>query len=419
MNASRSESAYARAKAVMPGGVSSPVRAYAPFPRFLDRGRGALVWDVDGNEYVDFCLAFGPLILGHASPAVRRALEERLGRGWLLGAATEPEIDLADEVRRRLPYLEKVRLVTTGTEATMHAIRLARAVTGRKALVKVDGGFHGSHDSVLVKAGSGVATQGLPDSPGVPDVTAALTRVIPWNDLAAAEAALAQSDAAALIVEPVLANVGVIPPAPGYLAGLRKLTRATGTQLIFDEVITGFRLGPGGAADRFGVVPDFTTLGKVLGGGLPLAAYGGSREHMARVAPSGAVYQAGTFAGNPLSVAAGLATLRELTPDQYATLERASEEFVAGLSDILQDRKAPAHVVRVGSIFSVWFRPEPVRNWADGRLTDRDLFWRTFGRLLDHGVYLPPSPFEASFLSVAHGTDERRRALEAWDAALA
>jgi glutamate-1-semialdehyde 2,1-aminomutase len=301
----------------------------------------------------------------------------------------------------------------------MHAIRLARAVTGRKALVKVDGGFHGSHDSVLVKAGSGVATQGLPDSPGVPDVTAALTRVIPWNDLAAAEAALAQSDAAALIVEPVLANVGVIPPAPGYLAGLRKLTRATGTQLIFDEVITGFRLGPGGAADRFGVVPDFTTLGKVLGGGLPLAAYGGSREHMARVAPSGAVYQAGTFAGNPLSVAAGLATLRELTPDQYATLERASEEFVAGLSDILQDRKAPAHVVRVGSIFSVWFRPEPVRNWADGRLTDRDLFWRTFGRLLDHGVYLPPSPFEASFLSVAHGTDERRRALEAWDAALA
>lgn len=377
------------------------------------------MWDVDGNRYVDLCGAFGPLILGHAPPAVRQSLLGRLADGWIFGAASELEVRLAAEVRRRMPHAEMLRFCASGTEATMHAVRLARAATGREVVVKMDGGFHGSHDAVLVKAGSGVATHALPDSAGVPAAVAGLTRVAPFNDLAAVEAALAPGDVAAVLVEPALLNVGVVAPQPGYLKGLRKITRAYGALLVFDEVVTGFRVAPGGASELWGVAPDLTTLGKVLGGGLPLAAFAGRRDLLARVAPSGPVYQAGTYAGSPLAVAAGLATLAELTAGAYRRLDESGGRLAEGLAAALARRGRLGAVPRVASALSLFFLPSAPRSWAEAKLADREGFWALFHRLLDAGVYLPPSPFEAWFLSTAHDDATIDTVVAAADRALA
>ena len=421
MNATRSKALWKRAQGKIPGGVNSPVRAWKAVgksPRFILRGKGAYLFDVDRKRLLDFVASWGPLILGHAHPKIVASLKRTLEKGTTFGAPTPGEVELAELVCKRVPSIEKLRLVNSGTEATMSAIRLARAFTGRSKIIKFDGCYHGHVDGLLVRAGSGPATLALPDSPGVPASFAAETVVAPFNDVAAVEAIFGQytSTIAAVIVEPVCGNMGVIPPSTEFLPALREATARHGALLIFDEVISGFRLSPGGAQELYGIFPDITCLGKILGGGLPLGAFGGRREIMDLLAPEGPVYQAGTLSGNPLAVAAGLATLRELSRSGvYADLEEKGKKLQEGLEAILDQHRLSGVVNRVGSMLTLFFGVDRVQNAADARGCDRDRFARFFHGMLKRGVYFPPSPFEAAFISLAHGRRELEKALQAFE----
>ncbi len=415
---------WSRARAVMPGGVSSPVRSFGSVggtPFFAESGRGAWLTDTRGRRYIDYVLSWGPLVLGHAHPEVVDAVREATGRGTSYGTPVRGEVELAEQIRDFVPSVEMLRFVNSGTEATMSAVRLARGHTGRDLIVKFEGCYHGHGDSFLVQAGSGVATFGLPDSPGVPAPLSELTLTLPFNDLEAAEEAFDRhgDDIAAVILEPVVGNAGVIPPVEGFLPGLRELTSAAGSLLVFDEVMTGFRVAPGGAQERYGVRPDLTTLGKVVGGGLPVGVFGGRREIMESVAPLGPVYQAGTLSGNPLAMAAGRAQLEVLRrEDPFDALEARAERLVEGILSACSDRGIPATGTAVGSMWGVSFREDPLRDYDDARDVDAELFARFHRACLDRGVFLAPSPYEAGFLSTAHGEEEITRTLEAVGGAL-
>ncbi|HEY8797192.1 MAG TPA: glutamate-1-semialdehyde 2,1-aminomutase [Candidatus Dormibacteraeota bacterium] len=390
-----------RAAALFPGGVNSPVRAYRAVggdPPIIARGHGPFVWDVDDNRYIDFVGAFGPLILGHAHPAVVEAMRSAVEAGGSFGATNPAEIRLAELIRSRMPSIERVRFVNSGTEAAMSALRVARAATGRDLVIKFDGGYHGHADSLLVDAGSGVATLSIPGSAGVPASVAAQTLVANYNDLDSVAALLDAHPArvAAVIVEPVAANMGVVAPAPDFLAGLRRLTDLAGTLLIFDEVITGFRVAPGGAQELFGVRPDLTILGKIIGGGLPVGAYGGRADLLDLVAPAGPVYQAGTLSGHPVVMAAGEATLLQLTDDVYRRLEARADRLQEGL------RRDGSSTARIGSLLTLFFRDRAPTNFREAKESDTDAFAKFFQRMRGAGVLLPPSQFEAWFLSAAH-----------------
>jgi glutamate-1-semialdehyde 2,1-aminomutase len=420
----RSAAIMRRARSLFPGGVNSPVRAFRGVdgdPFVVERGAGARIWDADGNEYIDYVLSWGPLVLGHAHRAVLDALGQTMRNGTSFGIPTELEVMLGEAVRERMPHVEMMRFVSSGTEATMSAVRLARAATGRDAILKFDGCYHGHADSFLVKAGSGVATLGLPNSPGVPDALAALTLTVGFNDLAAVQALFAArgTEIAAIIVEPVVGNAGLILPDPGFLDGLREAATAAGALLIFDEVMTGFRIAYGGATERYGVTPDLVTLGKVIGGGLPAAAYGGRRDLMEAVAPTGPVYQAGTLSGNPLAMAAGLATLAQLTPGLQAAMEARTARLTRGLAEIALRRGVPLTVAQAGTMWGFFFRAEPVRSFADAKQSDVARFKRFFHAALERGVYLAPSAFEAAFMSAAHDDGIIDLTLDRLDAALA
>lgn len=409
----RSQQLFERARLSIPGGVNSPVRAFRGVggtPPFIERGEGSHIFDVDGNEYIDYVGSWGPLILGHRHPVVLDALTEALSRGTSFGAPTEREIELAETIRELVPSIEMVRLVNSGTEATMSALRVARGFTHRDLTIKFEGCYHGHVDSLLVKAGSGVATLGLPDSPGVPKGFSDTTLTVPFNNVEAVETAFrAHTDKiAAVIVEPVCGNMGCIPPNGAFLSELRRITAEHGALLIFDEVMTAFRVAPGGAQQLYDIVPDLTTLGKVIGGGLPIAAYGGRREIMEQVAPSGPIYQAGTLSGNPLAVSAGLAVLRHLQshPEIYERLNRLTGALAAC---------APAAVTpnRVGSMMTWFFTDQPVIDAASAKLSDINFFKSFFHAMLDRGIYLPPSQYEALFVSSAHSDADLSRTIEA------
>ncbi|HET9514056.1 MAG TPA: glutamate-1-semialdehyde 2,1-aminomutase [Gemmatimonadales bacterium] len=407
-----SERLFAEAVNLLPGGVSSPVRAFRGVggtPRFMARGEGAWLIDVDDRRYVDLVLSWGPLILGHAHADVLRAIHQAAAWGTTYGAPTEIELELARRIIEQIPSIELIRFVSSGTEAAMSAVRLARAATGRRRIVKFEGCYHGHADPLLAAAGSGVATLGLPDSPGVPEAAVADTITLPFNDLAAVEECFHRQGEtiAAIIVEPVPGNMGVVPPGPGFLSGLRDLTSRFGTLLIFDEVMTGWRVHPQAAQVLYGIRPDLTCLGKVMGGGLPAAAFGGRRDIMELLAPLGPVYQAGTLSGNPLAMTAGLATLDALErTGVWQSAESFAEQAVSVLSEAAAASGVPVAVQRVGTMFTVFFTSGPVRNYQDVRATDRARYARFFHAMLEAGVYLPPSAFEAAFTSSAHGDVE-------------
>jgi glutamate-1-semialdehyde 2,1-aminomutase len=413
MTTKNSEALFARAQACIPGGVNSPVRAFkgvGGVPRFIARGDGSRIYDADGNSYIDYVGSWGPLLLGHCFPAVIAAVQSALAGGTSFGAPTECEVDLAELITRCVPSMEMVRLVNSGTEATMSALRLARGFTGRDLTIKFEGCYHGHVDSLLVKAGSGMATLGIADTAGVPVAIAATTIALPFNSIAALEQTFAArgSEIAAIIVEPVVGNMGCVPPLPGYLEAMRELTARHGALLIFDEVMTGFRLALGGAQERFGIKPDLTTLGKVVGGGLPIAAYGGRADIMHKIAPLGPVYQAGTLSGNPLAVAAGLAMLRQLCahPEIYDQLEARAAQLTAWVPPGVT-------VNRVGSMFTFFFTPDPVTDWDSAKKCDTGRFGKLFHHLLERGVYIAPSQFEAGFVSAAHSEKDIRHTVEA------
>jgi glutamate-1-semialdehyde 2,1-aminomutase len=417
----RSQEIMERARALFPGGVSSPVRAFRGVggePFVVERGKGARIWDADGREYIDYVLSWGPLILGHAPEVVLDALREVMQRGTSFGIPTELEVELAERITNRMPHVEMMRFVSSGTEATMSAIRVARAVTGRDFILKFDGCYHGHADSFLVRAGSGVATLGLPNSPGVPHALASLTVVADFNDLESVEALLKAHPVAAMIVEPVVGNGGYIAPDPAFLPGLRTLADQYGTLLVFDEVMTGFRIAFGGARERFGVTADLTTLGKVIGGGLPVAVYGGRRDLMEHVAPSGSVYQAGTLSGNPLAMAAGIATLDALTPDVHDVIAARTTRLVRGLREIAARHGVAFTADSAGSMWGFFFRAEPVRSFAEAKTSDVERFKRFFHAALERGVYLAPSAFEAAFMSSAHSDADVGETLDRLDDAM-
>jgi glutamate-1-semialdehyde 2,1-aminomutase len=401
------------------GGVNSPVRAFKGVggnPFFVTSGKGAVITDADGNELIDYVLSWGPLVLGHAHPRVVEAVQRAMERGSSFGIPTEAEILLAERIARHVPSVEKVRLVNSGTEATMSAIRLARGVTKRDLVVKIEGCYHGHVDSLLVKAGSGLTTLGTPTSPGIPESHAQCTVTIPFNDLDAAHTVFEArgADIACLIIEPVAGNMGVIPPAPGYLEGLRDLTSKYETLLVFDEVMSGFRAGMGGAQERYGVTPDLTTLGKVIGGGLPVGAYGGPAAIMDNLSPVGAVYQAGTLSGNPLATAAGLATLEVLAePGMFERIEQALTTLGEGLGEIAREAGVPVFQTQVGSMGCMFFHDGPVTNCDQATASNTDRYAKFFWGMLDRGVYFAPSQFEACFASCAHGPDVIDRTLQA------
>lgn len=413
----RSRELFTRAKQSLVGGVNSPVRAMRGIgrdPIFIDRAVGTHVYDVDGNAYVDYLASWGPAILGHAPPVVIDDLRDALARGTSYGAPTEREVVFAEAVRDAMPSIERLRMTSSGSEAVMGAVRLARAATGREAIVKTEGGYHGAIDGLLAQAGSGATTLGVPTSPGVTAGATAATRLVPYNDLAAAEAAL--EGAAAIILEPVAGNMGVVPPAPGYLEGLRAACDRTGALLILDEVITGFRVARGGAQERFGIAADLTCMGKIIGGGLPVGAFGGRADVMRELAPEGPCYQAGTLSGNPLATTAGLAVICRLAAEgTYAQLE----ENGARLEDLIRASGAPVTIQRVGSMLTPFFTDAPVTNYAQATACDTDAYARLARGLLAHGVYPPPSQFEAWFTSTLHGDAEFAATAEAFDRALA
>jgi glutamate-1-semialdehyde 2,1-aminomutase len=403
----------------MPGGVNSPVRAFRAVggdPVFIASGKGSSITDVDGKTYIDYVLSWGPLILGHCHPEVVEALARVVGTGTSFGACTAAEVELAERLSEAYPAIERVRLVNSGTEATLAALRVARAATGREQVLKFEGCYHGHGDSFLVKAGSGVATLGLPDSPGVPRALAELTVTLPFNDPAALEEAFRVHDHqfAAAIVEPIAGNMGCVPPRLGFLEKLRTLTAKQGTVLIFDEVMTGFRVAYGGAQQLYKIHPDLTTLGKIIGGGLPVGAYGGKAALMDLVAPAGPVYQAGTLSGNPLAVAAGLKTLEILRrPGTYERLDALTEKLTSGLASVAARAGVPLTVNRVASMFTAFFKADPVTDYASAKRADSAAFGRFFRALLERGVYLPPSQFEAAFLSTSHSEDDVATTLQA------
>lgn len=414
----RSVANYAEAVKVIPGGVNSPVRAFKSVkmnPVFIERGYGSRVVDVDGNEYIDYICSWGPLILGHAHPSVVQAIKETAEKGTSFGAPTELETRMAQLVTERMPSVDLVRMVNSGTEATMSALRLARAYTKRNKILKFEGSYHGHSDSLLIKAGSGVATLGLPDSPGVPENTAQHTLTVPYNDLTSVKLAFEKfgEEIAAVIVEPVAGNMGVVPPQPGFLEGLREITQQYGTVLIFDEVMTGFRVDYYSAQGRYHITPDLTTMGKVIGGGLPVGAYGGKREIMEMIAPTGPVYQAGTLSGNPLAMAAGYATLSEMTQEAYAELERKGKKLEEGLRKNAQEAGIPHHINRVGSMVCLFFTGENVISYTQAKRSDTERFAEYFRLMLEEGIFLPPSQFEGMFVSMAHTDEDIDRTIEA------
>lgn len=421
--ASKSQELYRRARNVTPGGVNSPVRNYSPYPLFVASASGPRFQTADHENYLDFCMGYGALLEGHAPREVVEAVRETVERGTLYGQPTELEVELAELITDLVPSVETVRLVNSGTEATMHAIRLARGFTGKRKILKIEGGFHGSHDAVLVKAGSGLAHVGASSSEGVPPETARNTLVIPYNDEKMAAKILTDygDELAAVIIEPVLGNIGPITPMPGFLETLRKISQEEEVLLIFDETITGFRLALGGAQEYYKVRPDLTTLGKVMGGGLPIAAFGGRREIMEKLAPDGPVYQAGTFSGNPVSVAASLATLQSLKNNAsqvYRKLAKMGEELRRSISDAVTSRRVEAQVNGIGSLFQVFFTGRPVTDYQSAKSSDLAKFQKYFQSLLSSHVFIPPSQFETCFLSTAHTDDNLRVALEAVDDAL-
>jgi len=419
LKTTKSEEIFAAAQALMPGGVSSPVRAFKSVggnPIVFDRVQGAYIWDVDGNQYIDYVGTWGPAICGHANPDVLQALREALDKGTSFGAPCALENVLAQMVIDAVPSIEMVRFVNSGTEACMSVLRLMRAFTGREKIIKFEGCYHGHADMFLVKAGSGVATLGLPDSPGVPKSTASATLTAPYNDLGAVKALLEQNpgEVAGVILEPVVGNSGFIVPDAGFLEGLRELTREHGALLVFDEVMTGFRISYGGAQAKFGVTPDLTTLGKVIGGGLPVGAYGGRRDIMAMVAPAGPMYQAGTLSGNPLAMTAGIKTLELMKqPGTYEHLDRVTGKLVEGLLQVAQETGHEACGGHISGMFGFFFTAGPVRNFADAKTADLQKFGRFHRQMLEQGVYLAPSQFEAGFTSLAHTDAEIDRTLAA------
>jgi glutamate-1-semialdehyde 2,1-aminomutase len=424
MKTELSEKLFAKAKDLFPGGVNSPVRAFKGVggtPRFIARGKGSHLFDVDGNDLVDYVLSWGPLIVGHCHPEVMREVQDAMKDGSSFGAPSPREIQLAELVRERMPWVEKMRFCSSGTEATTAAIRVARGFTGRDDILKFDGCYHGAGDPLLVKAGSGVETLGLPDSPGVPADLAKHTLTLPFNDLAAVEQLFAARGAsiAAVIVEPVVGNMGVLVPKDGYLAGLLAVCRKHGALLIIDEVMTGFRVSSGGACGLYGLRPDLVTFGKVIGAGLPVGAFGGRADVMDRVAPAGPIYQAGTLSGNPMAMAAGYSTLRLMTPAMYEKLEASGAKLEAGLRTAAQAARVPVQVNRVGSMLTVFFSDRPVFDAASARACSTKRFGAFFHALLEHGVYFPPSQFEAAFLSTAHNDQDLDRTLAAAEVAFA
>ena len=412
MNISKSVDLFKQAQNILPGGVDSPVRAFRAVggqPLFIERGAGAYLHDVDGNRYVDYVLSWGPLILGHAHPDVVAAVTRAAELGTSYGAPSPLEVELAQLVQDFMPNMEMLRFVNSGTEATMTALRLARAYTKRDKIIKFEGCYHGHADLLLVQAGSGVATLGLPDSPGVPPATVQDTLVARYNDLDSVEELFAAypDEIAAVIIEPVAGNMGVVPPGAGFLQGLREATQKNGALLIFDEVMTGFRVHPGGAQVLYDIAPDLTTLGKVIGGGLPVGAYGGKREIMALIAPAGPVYQAGTLSGNPLAMTAGISTLKELQkPGVWDGLEAAVDKLTAGIGAAAEAAGVPVQQTRVGTMFATYFSEAPVRDWPTAKNSDTEVFGKFFQGMLERGVYLAPSQFEAGFMSTAHGDVE-------------
>jgi glutamate-1-semialdehyde 2,1-aminomutase len=414
----KSEDLFNEAKKYLPGGVDSPVRAFKPYPFFAECASGSHLKDVDGKDYIDYCLAYGPLVLGHSHPDIVKKVKEQLELGTAYGVPTQNEIELAKLVTGRVPCADMVRFVNSGTEATMSAIRLARAVTGRKKIVKFEGSYHGAHDYVLVKSGSGA--MGLPDSPGVPEETTKNTILIPFNDTEAVEDLIREEgeEIATIIVEPVMGNVGCIPPREGYLEFLRQITSENGIILIFDEVITGFRLAEGGAQEYYGVTPDLVTFGKILGGGFPIGAISGKREYMEKVAPQGDVYQAGTFNGNPISITAGLITLKLLDRNFYTQLEKKGQYLRKGIGDILEEQDLDYKVAGLSSMFQIYFTGKDVYDYQDAKTADTEKFDKYFHKLLEKGVFIPPSQFECCFISLKHSEDDLEHTLEAVGEAL-
>ena len=414
----QSEALYQEAVGLMPGGVNSPVRAYKSVgmtPIFAERAQGSRLYDIDGKEYIDYVLSWGPMILGHADPIVTAAIQEQATRGWSYGTPTEIESAMAEVVISRVPSVEVVRMVNSGTEATMAALRLARGYTGKTKILKFEGCYHGHGDSLLIKAGSGVATLGLPDSPGVPAQIASMTLTVPYNDMDAVRIAFEKhgDDIAGVIVEPAAGNMGFVPPQPGFLEGLREITEQHGTLLIFDEVMTGFRVGFNCAQGHFGVTPDITCLGKVIGGGMPVGAYGGRRDIMEQIAPQGPIYQAGTLSGNPLAMAAGLATLTQLKPEHYEEFDRKANRLSEGYLAAAAKYNIPLTTNRAGAMFGVFFTDQPVTNFEEAKSSNLDMFRSYYQKMAARGIFLPPSQFEGLFLSTVHTDDDIEQTIAA------
>lgn len=422
MSYEKSIEAFKKAEKLMPGGVNSPVRAFKSVDMpaiFMDHGKGSKIYDIDGNEYIDYVLSWGPLILGHENKQVIDSLHKAVDKGTSFGASTLEEIKLAELVVDRVPSIEKVRMVSSGTEATQDTIRLARGYTGRDKIVKFEGCYHGHSDSLLIKAGSGVATLGLPDSPGVPEGTAKSTITVPYNDLDAIKQAFEMygDDIAGVIVEPVAGNMGVVPPIEGFLQGLRDITNEYGSLLIFDEVMTGFRVGYNCVQGYFDVMPDLTCLGKVIGGGLPVGAFGGKAEIMDKIAPVGSIYQAGTLSGNPLAMTSGYETLSQLTPESYEYFNELGDILEEGLKKVAKKHNVPLTVNRAGSMIGYFLNEGPVTNFAQANQSDLKLFSEMYREMAKEGVFLPPSQFEGTFLSTAHTKEDIERTIEAFDKA--